>query len=172
MGNDFEANRVLGVRVELVLVDDLPEAGSVSISRGLALNGIFQDGGLGEETISVQVVRVTNRFLDGLHVNLSNGVLYAVNHGVNAHGEEVLVVLSIDLGCNHGTESTRGFILCKNVSIDFTSSLDFIVDSTILVQVPVASIIVVGDSDNVRNHKTTSTNSVSTAISVLSVLVE
>jgi hypothetical protein len=38
--------------------------------------------------------------------------------------------------------------------------------------VPVASIIVVGDSDNVRNHKTTSTNSVSTAISVLSVLVE
>jgi hypothetical protein len=31
------------------------------------------------------------------------------------------------------------------VSVDFTSSLNFVVDGTILVQVPVASIIVVGN---------------------------
>lgn len=143
--NNLETNRVLGVRVLLALVDDLPETSSGSVSHSLAFNGILQDGILGVETVSVQVVRVTDRFLNRLGINLSNGVVGSVNHGINTHGEEMLMVLSVDLGSNHGTESTGSLILSKNVSVDFTSSLDFVVDGTILVQVPVASIIVVGN---------------------------
>lgn len=145
MGNHLETNRVLRVRVDLVLVDDLPETSSFGVNSSLTFNGVLQDGSLGVEAISVQVIGMANRLFDGLNINLSDSVLDTVNHGVNTHGEEMLMVLGIDLRGNHGAEGTGGFIFSENVGIDFASSLDFVVDGTVLVQVPVASIIVVGN---------------------------
>lgn len=168
--SDLPTHRSLGVGMDTVLVDDLPEASSVKVEVSLAFVRILEDLGFIVEAVAVHVSGVSSRELAAVGVNLCDRVVGTVYHGVNTHSEEVLVVLSIDLGSNSDTVATRSLIFSKNNSVEIAGSLDLVLEGAILVKIVVKTVIIVGDGDELGNNQATRADSVSTAITVVGVL--
>ena len=121
---DLEADGRLGVRMDLAFVDNLPSTVFAEISDGLAFFGGVEDLGLGAECVANTVVGVTDGMFGCINVGFGHRVELAIKHRVNAHAEQVLMVLGIDLRSNHGTIRSSIFINSKDGSVELTGSLD------------------------------------------------
>lgn len=142
---DLPTNGCLGVRMLTVLVDNLPESRGIVVGSLLALLGVLENGIITGETVTEGVLGVASGVRQRVGIHLLNRVLLTVNHGIDTHGEEVLMVLSVDLRSNNSTHTVGAFIFSQDVGVELASSLDFVFKSTVLVKVVVETIIVVGN---------------------------
>jgi hypothetical protein len=138
-------NRGLGIRMETVFVEDLPHTRGFIGGNSLGLVGVTEHGCFRVEAVTKGIVGMTSRIRHTMTIHLANSVVRTVNHRIDTHGEEVLMVLSIDLGSNNDTIASGSFVFGKNMSVQFTSSLNFIFKGTVLIEIVVETIIVVGN---------------------------
>ena len=105
------------------------------------------------ESIAIFVFRRPNFTGAGAGVNLENGIRGAVDVGINAHTEEMLMVMGIDARIHLCTPAFRVLARVHGVSVQDPSKFDFKLYSPILVEDPVYSIFVVGGGKDMRNNE-------------------
>jgi hypothetical protein len=99
--DDLVRHWVLGVRVELVGVGNIPSPDGLVIAD-TSSHGL-QRRFLGHESVSVSVLFASNRRVAGNRVYLEDSVLVAVDRWVKAQTEEMLVVVRVDTGVDLST---------------------------------------------------------------------
>lgn len=88
-------------------------------------------------------------------INLEDCIVRAVDIGVNTQTEEMLVVVSVDPRVDFSSPALSVLAWKHGIGIQDTSELDFQLDSTILVENPVHTVLVVGSCENVRDNELT-----------------
>jgi hypothetical protein len=171
LGDDLISHVASRSVVLLVRVLDSPSASLVGI---VVRDGLL--GGLEElldspETVAVEVVLAANFSFIRHHIDLNNLVVKTVDHGVNAVGEDVLVVLSGDTRGNLNlVGGVAGLVGTKRVCVDDTGCLDLELDGAIKGEVEVETVLVIGDGTDARNHKLAVTCDVDLVVTEVGVL--
>ena len=147
------AHRLLAVRIELVGVGHFPSSSgeAVVVRHGLERSGILRL--LGVEGISVLIFGATD--LPGATncINLEDSVIGAVDVGVHAETEQVLVVVGVDTRVDFGTPALGILTRVHRVGVQNSGQLDVELDSSILVEDPVHAVLIVGGSEDVGNDQ-------------------
>ena len=94
-GDDFVADGFLAGWVELVGVDDVPGAAGFVVVVAGALFACFESCFLAVEGVAVQVAGRADRDVGGDGVVLHDRVVRSINSGIDAEGEDVLVVVCV-----------------------------------------------------------------------------
>lgn len=170
--HELVRDRLLAVRVKLGLVDHLPCTARSAVVVGLGLAAGAKLGLLGVEGVAVEVLGAANRSVAGDCVNHVDGVVCSVNHGVDAETEEMLMVVRVDLGVHLSAPRTSILTRVERVGVEDTSELDLRLDGSVLVEDPLASILVVGGSKDLLDDELASTGDGDGVISEVSVLEE
>ncbi|KAI6749942.1 hypothetical protein HG531_007207 [Fusarium graminearum] len=129
--------------MQLVLVDHLPCSACRTVVIRLGLTACAKLGLLRVEGVTVFVLWASNRCLTSDSVNHINSVVHAVDHGVHTQTEEMLMVVGVDLGIHLCSPRTSVFTLVESVGVEDTGELDLRLDCTVLVEDPLACILVV-----------------------------
>lgn len=169
---DLVADGLLGDGVHAVGVDDVPCAvGLVAV-----VCGTFQGGAegslLAEEGVSVLVLGGADGVVGGDGVALNDGVVGAVDLGVDTEGEEVLVVVGGDLRSDLGAVGSGLLGGVEAVGVQHTSELHFELVGTVEGEGVVEAVLVVGGSDDLRDDELAVTGRDDGTITVVGVLVQ
>src|SRR5688572_2411068 len=91
-------HRLLAVLVELVLIRNIPRPAGSTVIVGLCLGDIRKLGLRDGKAVAPLVLFMANRVRRADCIGLEDGVLLAVNIGIDSETEEMLVVVGIDAG--------------------------------------------------------------------------
>ena len=157
---DFARDELVGggflrVGVYLGLVAHLPGAAGGAVVVCLGLLGGRELGFVRVEGVAVFVFGGANFAGAAGGVDHEDGVVGAVDVGVDAHAEEVLVVVGVDAGVDFGAPAVEVFALVAWECVQDAGELDFELDGAILVKDPVYAVLVVCCGENVRYHEFT-----------------
>lgn len=173
LGADLPADGRVGVRVNPVLVDDLPEARGLETGGLLGVVGVLEDARGGHEGVAEGVARVACRERRADGIVLDDRVVEAVDHGVDADGEKVLVVLGVDLGRDGDAVGAGGLVWRQDVGVEDAGGLDLVLERAVLVKVVVEAVVVVGDGDKVGEDEAARADGVGAGgVAVVGVLEE
>lgn len=139
--------------VDLVGVCDFPGAAGVSVvvGHGLEWCGVF--GLFGVEGVAVLVLGAADLAGPTDGVNLEDGVVGPVDHGVDAQAEEMLMVVCVDSRVNFGAPALGVLTGVHGIGVEDTRQLDVELDGAVLVEDPVDAVLVVCGSEDVRDDE-------------------
>ena len=151
--HELVADRLVAVGVELVGIAHIPcpRGNTIVVADCLLDSGIL--GSLGIEGISVEVLLATHFTSTLGSVDLEDGVVWAVDVGVDSQTEQMLMVMSIDSRIYFCSPSLGVFTWVHGICVQDTSELDFELNSSVLMEDPVNAVFVVCCSENVRDDK-------------------
>ncbi|EEQ41672.1 hypothetical protein CLUG_05799 [Clavispora lusitaniae ATCC 42720] len=158
------------VWVDLARVEDVPASGGGSI--GQRVRHGLEHSSLREERVTVHVSRQAGWTWTWLTIGHSGRVVVTVNTRVQSQREHVSVVVSVHLRVDDSSPWSNIFILVADVSVQDTSQTDLQLDGTVLSELPVDTVLVVGSSEDSRHNQllTTSNHGGSEVISEVRVL--
>ena len=110
----------------------------VVFTRSVFLGG---DVGLaGDESITGKIIDRSGRSVQRNDIGLNQGVAQTINHRIKTEGENVLVILGIDVGCDGRTEGI-GLVIPFDVDLQDTRQTNFELNVPILIEVVVEDIL-------------------------------
>lgn len=137
----FDADGVPDVLARAIMlpcgVDDTPPALLLKVVR--AAGFVLDDDVLGVERVAGEVVFGSSCCVDGEDVGLDEAVVHAVDHGVDAYAEHVLMVLGVDIGGYSGTEGI-GLVILGDINGEDSSQADLEFDASILIEVVIPDV--------------------------------
>lgn len=142
---------VLGVRVELVRVRDVPGAARVVVAD--ARRHGLQRRLLGHESVAVAVLFAAYGRVAGDGVDFEDGVVVAVDGRVEAETEEVLVVVCVDARVDFCAVGRCGLAGREGVGGEDSGEFDFELDYAVLVHDPVDAVFVVAGGEDLADDE-------------------
>ena len=120
------------VGVRPVGVRDIPGSCCISVvlRGGLTCSG--QLGSLGVKGVTVEVLLAANRCIGRHRIGHEDGVVRAVDVGVNAKAEEMLVVLGVDSGVDLCTPTSEVLVGVHGISVENAGEFDLRLNCSIL----------------------------------------
>ena len=143
----------MAVRVDFIRVCNIPRptAHAIIIRHRLLRCRVFRL--LRVECITVFILCTPNRSIRGASIDLENGVQGPIDIGIDAHAEDMLVVMCVDAGINFRAPFLGVLAGIHGVGIKNTSELDLELDGAILVEDPVNAVFVVCGCEDMRDDK-------------------
>ena len=151
--DEFVTHGFLAVRVQFVLVRQVPRArgGAVIVGHGFQRSRVF--GLLGVEGVAVEILDGAEFAGAGGGVDLEDGVVGSVDVGVHAQTEEMLVVVGVDSRVHFGAPAVGVFAGVHGVGVEDAGEFDFELDGAVLVEDPVDAVFVVGGGEDVGDDE-------------------
>ena len=151
---DFSADKLvrdwlMTVRVELVHVAHVPSSRSDSVVVADSLFHSAELRSVGEKCVSVWVLLAANFTSTLSSIDLENGVVWAVDIGVDSQTEEMLMVVCVDSWVDFGSPALGVLTRIHSIGVEDTSKLDLQLDGTILMENPVHAVFIVRSSEDV-----------------------
>lgn len=143
----------MGIRVEFVLVAHFPGPRGGSFVVGHGFDGVGVLGLLRVKGVAVEVLLGADLAWAAGSVDLEDGVAGAVDVGVDAETEQVLVVVRVDAGVHFCPPSLGVLAGEHGVGVQDTRELDLELDGAILVEDPVHAVLVVGGREDVADDQ-------------------
>lgn len=143
----------MGVGVEFVGVGHFPGARGDAVVVGDGFVDGFVFGFLGEEGVAVGIFGGADGARAGQGVGLEDGVVGAVNVGVDAQTEEMLMIVGVDAGVDFGAPALGVFARVHGIGVEDTGEFDFELDGAVLVEDPVDAVFVVGGGEDVGDDE-------------------
>ena len=164
---DLVCKRLLGGRVDLVLIDNL----ELTVGKGVLVKGTraLDVGRLRDVANSVRVDTLISGQRHSLLVH--DGVLLATNGSVQTERKHVLVVGSNDTRSDNGSPGNNNIVV-NGHGRENTSGTDLNVDTSSLVKNVLNNVLVVGNSSNGLQNKYTLTGYGGHFIAVVEMLVK
>lgn len=149
--DELVGDGVLGVRVELVRVGNVPGAAGVVVADAGRLG--FERGFACHEGVAVPVFLAADGGVAGHRVDFEDGVRVPVDGRVEAQAEEVLVVVRVDARVDFCAVGRGGFSLCEGVGGQDAGEFDFELDDAVLVHDPVDAVLVVAGGEDLADDE-------------------
>lgn len=169
---DLVADGLLADLVDAAGVGDGPGSLGLPVVVDGRLLGGAERSALGVETVAERVLGGSDGSLGGHGVALDDGVVGAVDLGVNTEREDVLMVVGIDLRSN--LSAIRGGSLAgvHAIGVEHASQLHLELVGAVQRKGVVETILVVGSCDDLRDDELAVTGRDDGSISIVSVLIE
>ena len=135
------------------LVGDVPCASRAAVVVGDCFDGSAVSCLFGGEGVAVGDLRTADWFWGGLGVDLEDGVVGAVDFGVDAEAEEMLMVVCVDAGVDLGAPAFGVFVRVHGVGVQDTREFDFELDRAVKMERPVDAVFVVGGREDVGDYE-------------------
>lgn len=146
------------VRVDFVRVGHVPRATGAAVIVCYRLLGVRVLGLVGIECIAVLVFRTPNLTRSSCGIDLKHCIIWPVNVWVDAHAEEMLVIVRVDTWVDFGAPAQGILAGVHGISIQDTGELNLKLYGTILVEDPVHAVFVVGGSEDLGDEEFTTTS--------------
>jgi hypothetical protein len=166
--HELVRHRVLGMRVQLVRVRNVPSPAGVVVTD-TSRHGL-QSRLPGHERVTVSVLFASHRRVAGNSVDLEHCVVVTVDRGIKTQTEQVLMMMCVDAGVHLGAVGRSRLTRCECVGRENTGKLDLKLDDTILVHDPVDAVLVVARGEDLANDQLASTSSGRRLVAEVSVL--
>ena len=150
-GDEFVGDGVFGVRVQLVGVGDVPGAAGVVVADAGCLG--FEGSFARHESVAVAVLFAADGSVAGHGVDFEDGVGVAVDAGVEAQAEEVLVVVRVDARVDFCAVGRGGLAFGDGVGGEDAGEFDFELDYAVLVHDPVDAVFVVAGGEDLADDE-------------------
>ena len=150
-GDELVGHGVVRVGVELVGVGDVPGSACVVVADAGGLG--FEGGFPRLESVAVAVRGAADGGVAGDGVDFEDGVGVAVDGGVEAQAEEVLVVVRVDARIDLGAVGGGGLLGGEGVGGEDAGEFDFELDDPVLVHGPVDTVFVVACGEDLADDK-------------------
>ncbi len=151
--DELVAYRLVAVRVHFVRVGHLPRPARAAVVIRHRLFGRAELGLVRVEGVAVLVLLAADVAGPGPRVHLEDGVERAVDVGVYAHAEEVLMVVRVDAGVDFGAPAFGVLAGVHGVGVEDPCEFDFELDGPVLVEDPIDAVFVVCRGEDVRNQE-------------------
>lgn len=169
---DLVGHGLLGRGIEAARVDDVPGAARLgAVARGGLLGGAERRL-LAVEAVAIHVLSGAQGGLRKHGVALQDGVVGAVDLGVDAQREDVLVVVGVDGWGNLGAEGGGGFAWVHAVGVEHAGQLHLELVGPVQGEGVVEGILVVGCRDDLGDDELPITGRDDSAVAVIGMLVK
>ena len=143
----------MAIRIDLVLVRNLPRPTGVSVKVGHGFGRGRVLGPLRRKGVAVLVLRRSDGRGRGPGIDLEDCVVRSVDVGVDAQAEEMLMVVRVDAGIHLGAPALGILTGIHGVGVEDAGELDLELDGAVLVEDPVDAVFVVGRREDVRDDE-------------------
>jgi hypothetical protein len=166
--HELVRNGVLGMRIQLVRVRDVPSPAGVVVAN-TSRHGL-QSCLLRHERITVSVLFASYRRVASDSVDFEHCVVVTVDRGIETQTEQMLVMMCVDAGVHLGAVGCSRLTGCERVGRENSGKLDLKLDDTVLVHNPVDAVLVVASGEDLANNQLASTSSGRRLVTEVSVL--
>ena len=147
------ADRLLAIRVQLVLIAHVPRPRRVAVVIGHRLLRVRVLCLLREEGVAVVILFGSDlaRALGG--VDLEDRVVWTIDVRVDTETEEMLMVVGVDAGVDFCAPAFGIFAGIHRVCVQDACQLDFQLHGAVLVEDPIYAVLVVRGREDVRDDE-------------------